>query len=653
MEPVHTLKYMYILQQDMGLSGVIKLSSLFAMVRAIQHGHNRKESRSKIMGLNWRHKTGTPSAQVSTAELVEPAFQDAKSIIATLVDMNSTTSANPELAHDTRQVSDYATRYLASLGATILKGKPYEFPAGSGKMHTSVLAVFAPNDPNKRNKKALMFSAHLDTVPALEDWDGKDPYKAQQMKDKIVGRGAIDLKGPAGTVMAGIKAMKDHGRLDNLQRPLVVALSSCEEVGLHGAEQISKMLKEQHIKPEEIMIVEASEGYVGTGFKGGWQKALHFVENTDPGHGVWPHYMRVKLSASGGHSSIQGGSAADPAYVAANKVLAMVEGWREKGLSAEICQVDYGKTSNVVGGELELMIGYDGHEETLRKLQDEMVLGLDHYSTQNNFKLKVLGNGLTNFVLKHVKHEVSGLDYGQLGVKVEYNVTPEQEHHKHLVQMGRKSESVAEAVLRTARAVYAKNKEQKGAKTEGYVLPPMGVTKLSVPIMHASDTSGEMIFDMRYPMEAVKGNATMESAHTVSKAVEEAAGLSAPAGVQVVEVSHWPPYVSHAFNPSKTDAQRQTSEAKLKEYVSLARKTGMLKHNSGTTHLPAGSDGNVFAKAFPETDIFNVSAGGFKQNVHGKNEHITHAQIKQNLAFYMETIHQKCCIAQHQQHQRS
>ena len=66
------------------------------------------------------------------------------------------------------------------------------------------LASFTEGEP------LLGILAHLDVVPAGDGWV-REPYKATVEGGKIYGRGAMDDKGPAVSVMYAMKALKDLG----------------------------------------------------------------------------------------------------------------------------------------------------------------------------------------------------------------------------------------------------------------------------------------------------------------------------------------------------------------------------------------------------------------------------------------------------------
>jgi len=88
-------------------------------------------------------------------------------------------------------------RILKTLG---LKVGIYEFK----KNRTNVIGIL-----RSKEKKSLLISSHLDTVPAGGNWRFP-PFKAQIYKNRIYGRGSSDCKG---NLAIGIEAIGNTTRL--------------------------------------------------------------------------------------------------------------------------------------------------------------------------------------------------------------------------------------------------------------------------------------------------------------------------------------------------------------------------------------------------------------------------------------------------------
>lgn len=98
--------------------------------------------------------------------------------------------------------------------------------------------LFATIGP--RVEGGVILSAHLDVVPAPpEGWLG-DPFRLRRDGERLIGRGAVDMKGFAACVLASVPALVHR----KLARPLHIALSYDEEVGCVGVRHLIARLPE-------------------------------------------------------------------------------------------------------------------------------------------------------------------------------------------------------------------------------------------------------------------------------------------------------------------------------------------------------------------------------------------------------------------------
>lgn len=116
-----------------------------------------------------------------------------------------------------------AARYVQDKLAEVGISSEYAEPTpGRG----SVVARLAGSDPARG---ALVVHAHLDVVPVnAADWT-HPPFGAEVHEDVLYGRGAVDMKGFAGTVLAVARAFRREGVVP--QRDLVLAFFADEEAG--------------------------------------------------------------------------------------------------------------------------------------------------------------------------------------------------------------------------------------------------------------------------------------------------------------------------------------------------------------------------------------------------------------------------------------
>lgn len=134
------------------------------------------------------------------------------------------------------------------------------------------IRVPAPNDPGKAGLIAtvgpdvadgVVLSAHVDVVPVEgQAWD-TDPFTVVEQDGKLFGRGTTDMKGFVAQALFAMVQAK--GR--DLKRPLQLALSRDEEIGLLGAPDVAAALLAHYPKAKAVVVGEPTELQVVTGHK--------------------------------------------------------------------------------------------------------------------------------------------------------------------------------------------------------------------------------------------------------------------------------------------------------------------------------------------------------------------------------------------------
>jgi len=123
--------------------------------------------------------------------------------------------------------------------------------------------LFATLGPEENGGYVL--SGHSDVVPVDgQDWSS-DPFAAEIREGNIYGRGAADMKGFVGAVLALVPEFAAAP----LKSPLHFALSFDEEVGCIGVRSLLDDLCEQGIKPTLAIIGEPTEMRVVGAHKAG------------------------------------------------------------------------------------------------------------------------------------------------------------------------------------------------------------------------------------------------------------------------------------------------------------------------------------------------------------------------------------------------
>jgi acetylornithine deacetylase len=109
----------------------------------------------------------------------------------------------------------------------------------------NLIARFGPQD-----NEALMFSAHMDTVPPGDQhaWE-TDPFSPRLHNEKLWGLGSVDMKGSIAAMICAVEPLVK----ERLRREIIFGLTFDEEVGLVGAKHL---VDSRIIKPKFALIGE-------------------------------------------------------------------------------------------------------------------------------------------------------------------------------------------------------------------------------------------------------------------------------------------------------------------------------------------------------------------------------------------------------------
>ena len=159
-----------------------------------------------------------------------------------------TTSRNSNLA-----LIDFVRDHLESSGIeTIL------IPDETGKK-ANLYGTIGPDD-----KPGIALSGHTDVVPIDgQDWSS-DPWDLIERDGRIYGRGACDMKGFLGCVLAAVPQF----RRTRLKTPIHLLFSFDEEVGCLGVRRALKVLQDLPVRPKGCIIGEPTMMQVAIAHKG-------------------------------------------------------------------------------------------------------------------------------------------------------------------------------------------------------------------------------------------------------------------------------------------------------------------------------------------------------------------------------------------------
>lgn len=168
-------------------------------------------------------------------------------MIRRLVAFN-TVSRNPN-----REIIDFIGAYLAGLG---VEGRVIPGPE-PGK--ACLFATVGPAD-----RPGIALSGHTDVVPVDGEAWSSDPFTAEVRDGRLYGRGAVDMKGFVGIVLAHVPMFLAGG----LRTPVHLAVSYDEEVGCLGVRPMLEAINRLAVKPAMCIVGEPTRMTVMTGHKG-------------------------------------------------------------------------------------------------------------------------------------------------------------------------------------------------------------------------------------------------------------------------------------------------------------------------------------------------------------------------------------------------
>lgn len=122
---------------------------------------------------------------------------------------------------------------------------------------SNLYASIGPSVPG-----GVILSGHTDVVPIDGQPWSSDPFTVTEKDGLLYGRGTCDMKAFIATALALLPEMQD------LKRPIHLALSYDEEVGCAGAPSMIEQLKTAIPTPSAVIVGEPTEMQVVTAHKG-------------------------------------------------------------------------------------------------------------------------------------------------------------------------------------------------------------------------------------------------------------------------------------------------------------------------------------------------------------------------------------------------
>lgn len=190
-------------------------------------------------------------------------------LLRRLVAIDSTSAiSNLPIANEIATYLDPAAAEVALLAAP------------GGQLKTNLMARFGPEPIDGRG---LILCGHMDAVPAYEAGWQSDPFTLTDAGDRLVGRGAADMKGFIAVAMnAAVGA-----DLSGLRAPLILLFTYDEEVGTLGARDFARHWDRTRALPRHCIIGEPTSFRRVRAHKG--HLKLRLATTGRSAHSGYPH----------------------------------------------------------------------------------------------------------------------------------------------------------------------------------------------------------------------------------------------------------------------------------------------------------------------------------------------------------------------------
>lgn len=184
----------------------------------------------------------------------------------------------------TLPLADFICDYLDRPGVRIDRNPS---PDGS---KANLIVRLGPETPDRRG---LVLSGHMDTVPATEPGWSSDPYNLTERDGRLFGRGSSDMKGFLALAVNRAASLLETP----LASPLVLILTYDEEVGTLGSRHFVESWPELNTLPSRAVIGEPTSLRAVRMHKGHVKLRLTF--EGESAHSGYPHLGRNAIEPAG------------------------------------------------------------------------------------------------------------------------------------------------------------------------------------------------------------------------------------------------------------------------------------------------------------------------------------------------------------------
>lgn len=183
-------------------------------------------------------------------------------------------------------IADFICDYLDGAGCRITRN-----PSADGTK-TNIIVAAGPEESGP-DRAGLVFSGHMDVVPAEEPEWQSNPFELTPRGDALHGRGTCDMKGFLAVAMNRMAA----GRQTSLTHPLALVFTYDEEVGTMGARRLVETWPDPVTLPRRTVIGEPTSMRVARMHKG--HIKLRFTFPGRSAHSGYPHLGTNAIEPAG------------------------------------------------------------------------------------------------------------------------------------------------------------------------------------------------------------------------------------------------------------------------------------------------------------------------------------------------------------------
>src|SRR5262245_51748479 len=222
---------------------------------APSHQHRRRccEDRRSREARLAKARQSPAAAGLQAGSMLMPSVDESIALIRDLI-------AFPTVSRDpNKALLAYVETYLARHGVRS------EIIWNDDRSKGNLWATIGPP-----NRSGVILSGHSDVVPVDDQSWTSDPFRLRECDGRLYGRGACDMKGFVGIVLAFVPELCRR----DLKVPVHIAISYDEELGCTGVLSLVDRLRELPVKPALCIVGEPTSMRLVLGHKSGTEHVV-------------------------------------------------------------------------------------------------------------------------------------------------------------------------------------------------------------------------------------------------------------------------------------------------------------------------------------------------------------------------------------------